>query len=281
MRPEPSLITDALKFLQDSERIKLINLPGIKTPFYALSSFSKSNPKDKARYSLISTVYPNYRELAEQDKFCGDILEIIMFKAALNAHHQIVVGTPERKASNITINSIFVKNQPPVDLLLFDPLIDMFIGVETKNWREWVYPHDEVIRTFLKKCLVDNLAPVFITRRLPYITRVFFRELGILGFQTFFQYWHPDVESSVLDFRRKDGLGFADMRCSIEPQPYHVRFFQNNIPANIQRKREQFLKRASLIEEYVNHKISYGELGESLGIFRAWEIEEFEPDVDW
>lgn len=113
---------------------------------------------------------------------------------------------------------------------------------------------------------------------MPYITRVFFRELGILGFQTFFQYWHPRVESLVLDFRRKDGLGFADMRCSIDPEPYHIRFFEQNIPNNIQRKKEQFLKNAPLIEAYVNRDIEFGELGESLGISRPFEPEEFEPD---
>lgn len=163
MRPEPLLISDALKSLESSHRIKVIKIPGIKVPFYGVPSFDMSNPHDEARYSFISTVYPKYREIAEKDEFCGTILETIMFQAALSARRQTVIGTPEKKAQNITINNISVKNQPPVDLLLFDPSTELFIGVEAKNWREWIYPHDEVIRKFLRKCLADKLAPVFIT----------------------------------------------------------------------------------------------------------------------
>ena len=164
---------------------------------------------------------------------------------------------------------------PPLDHILFCPGRRITIGVEDKNWQAWVYPHEFLIRKLLRSCLQNGHSPVLVTRKIPYLTRLLFKRLGILGFETHFQYFHPSAKTELTIVKHKDGLGFAYIRFDTEPPQPLVRFFAKTVPANVDRFTETFASQEPLVREYVEEEIDWGELMRRVGIFP--EHEEAEP----
>ncbi len=154
----------------------------------------------------------------------------------------------------------------------------LVLGVEDKNWRQWLYPRDQIIPALLRKCLENHHIPVLVTRKLPYFTRIFFKHVGILGFETHFQYFHASLEPKFELIRHKDGIGFADLRFPTEPPKHLVQFFSSVVPGEAASAAATFDSNTQLIQAFVSQSISYYDFMSRLGIFP--EAEE-EQDEGW
>lgn len=150
----------------------------------------------------------------------GRPLELVVqasIEAAADALHWF--GDADQIPQGSFINGRTFTGHGKLDHLILDRKSSLLIGVEDKNHREWIYPHSEYLRSFLAKCVHYEIAPLFITRRLPYISRRVFPHLGILGFQTYYRFFLPTDANLLADTRHTDGLGFHDLRFSSEPLP--------------------------------------------------------------
>jgi hypothetical protein len=156
------------------------------------------------------------------------------------------VGAPGYPVRHV--NGLEVKGD--LDLILVDKQSSVRIGVEAKNLREWLYPHCQEIWECLTKCTDIEAVPVFVSRRLPYLTRLFFREVGALGFECYFQYFHPNLKERMAEMKHKDGLGFADIRFSLEPEERFVNFFRTTVPGHVKVYRDKFLSKIGILKKY-------------------------------
>lgn len=282
-RPQPMSIKDALRALLDSRAIKIglpkDSAPSITTNFYAPADFDPMRWGDQARAELIMQYWPRYRQVSGTKELCGDALETLVDKAIDTSDLYTRLGETGKAFDAYFVDGLRIRNSPPLDHILFCPSRRITIGVEDKNWQAWVYPHEALIRKLLRNCLQNGHSPVLVTRKIPYLTRLLFKRLGILGFETHFQYFHPSAKTELTIAKHKDGLGFAYIRFDTEPPQPLVRFFHTTVPANIDRVRDIFASQEPLVREYVEEQVGYGELMHKVGIFP--EHEELEPEEEW
>jgi hypothetical protein len=108
--------------------------------------------------------------------------------------------------------------------------------VEAKNLRDWVYPSTIELYQLLAKAAALQaqlpdwpVVPVFVCRRVHYLTREMGAELGFYPIQTQRQYIQPGRTAKELDEVRTE-LGY-NLEPSIVANPYMIRHFQELIPA--------------------------------------------------
>lgn len=280
MRAQPLSIRDALDDLLSQNTIVIPlpknSQPGIHVDFYALKQFSLSTTNDRGRYEFILEHWPRYTTTAGTTELCGDVLENIVDAAISTVPSFVRVGHPGKAFNNYVVDGLRIDNSPPLDHVLYHPGDRFTIGVEDKNWREWVYPNDDCIRVLLKKCGTNNHVPVFITRKLPYITRLLFVKIGVLGFETHFHYFHPDASRALELAKHRDGLGFADIRFTLDPPRHLLRFFQSTLPNHLSQVRATFEANKALAMAYGEQSIDYKDFVSQLGVFG--EPEELDGD---
>lgn len=152
-----------------------------------------------------------------------------------------------------------------------------FCGIEVKNVRPWYYAHDEDIRNALRKCLRFRVIPVFIARRIQYVT---FRVLGTCGVilhETYNQRLAA-ADTLVADMARdKRLLGYHDIRVSNEPDNRLTRFFNINLPAIIPAAKQKLEQYHDLLSAYAFDNMRYREFS---GRVRRRELGQKE-DNDW
>ncbi len=278
MRAQPLSIVDGLQYLLDRGTIKVAlakgSTPGIDTEFYALTDFDTARYTDKGRLDLITEYYPRYVAVSHDNPSCGDVLETLVDAAAQLNPSFVRLGSPGTSFNNYVVDGHRIDNSPPLDHVIYYKNEGVTIGIEDKNWRQWMYPNDEMIPKTLRKCASNGHSPVVITRKLPYITRLLFKACGILGFETHFQFFHPDVEQDLALARHKDGLGFADLRFTSDPPAHLVRFFQVTLPQQILHAKEVFETNRSILSAYGDRQLTYWELIRELAVFGEEEFDE-------
>ena len=62
-------------------------------------------------------------------------------------------------------------------------------GIEVKNVREWQYIDREDISELLLKCCALDAVPVFIARRIPFVTFRVLNPCGVILHETYNQRW--------------------------------------------------------------------------------------------
>jgi hypothetical protein len=103
-------------------------------------------------------------------------------------------------------------------------------GGEAKNFREWLYPDSWEIWAAISKCCELHAVPLLVARKLPYVSFVLFGKIGMVGYQTHFQFFHPAVEPELARVKHVDGLGYKDIRCTLEPDANMIKFFRTTLP---------------------------------------------------
>lgn len=104
----------------------------------------------------------------------------------------------------------------------------------------------------IEKCVKNEALSVIIARKFSYKTRIFFKELGILEFETHNQYFLPKLEETMKDIRHKDGLGFADIRFKDEPEKRYITFFDSIVKSQEEAYRHKFFSYLDSLKEYSN-----------------------------
>ncbi len=284
VRAQPLSIKDGLAYLLQSGTVKVAlpknAAPDITVDFYSLQNFSPEHRyTDKGRLDFILEYWPVYRRAVSDNALCGDVLETLVDQALAQCPSMIRLGQPGTHFQNYWVDGRRFDNSPPVDHVAYYRDLGLTLGIEDKNWREWIYPNDDIIPTLLKKCLDNQHVPILITRKLPYLTRLVFKHAGMLGFETHFMYLHPSLEAAFQLVRHKDGIGFADLRYALDPPRHLIQFFQSVVPKEIAATAATFAANRDLIRAFVEGTISYYEFMSRLGILP--EIEEPSEHEIW
>jgi hypothetical protein len=82
-----------------------------------------------------------------------------------------------------------------------------YLGVECKNVRVWLYPHDSELKEALQKCLALDAVPVLIARRVPYVTFVVLSRCGVIMHQLYNQLLPNAAADIAAQAKQKTLLG--------------------------------------------------------------------------
>jgi hypothetical protein len=168
-------------------------------------------------------------------------------------------------------STLYSKEEPPqhigkralegkqnLDFLLRDNSAG-WMGLECKNVREWLYPDREELLDTLKKCLALHAVPVIIARRIPYVS---FRLLGRCGV-IFHENYNQRIPASEKDLadkaKRKDLLGYHDIRTGNEPDDRMVAFFQDTLPNIAEEMRKRYEEYYDLLAAWAHNAMTYEE----------------------
>jgi len=280
MRANPHHIWNALTDLENENEIQQPVTLDRGTKLYTLPSWDPtSNAIDQQRLKRVIPAYEEYFKFQSED--AGNSLETVVQKAIEQSNQYTWVNAPGKApASGLTLSNVDVtgKGVGKLDHYLVHGATLTRVGVEDKNYREWVYPSHTLIRPFLHKCVTYQMLPVLVTRRVHFTTRILFSRLGAIALETYFQFTNPRVEQTLADVRHRDGVGFADIRFTDAPSPHVVNLFSKRLPSLIPRYWETFNNNIELIKDYsdVGSKMTGRELKIELGILEEDEEEEEE-----
>jgi len=247
-RPNPGSLTAAIKRLQQEARIKTIPKQGATdTPFYAPHFVATNSPSFTNLLTIRRHLYHVHKSITERKELCGDVLE------------QIVDAALERSGVASFLSRFPDQNLPPDRPLDFVvEIAGVKWGGELKNLREWLYPDSLEIWSAISKCCELNAVPLLITRKLPYVTYLFFGKAGVVGYQTHFQFFHPTAEPELARVKAVDGLGYKDIRCTLDPDANMIRLFQSTLP----RIGADFASRFQRNRDLLLHFADTGQLGD-------------------
>ena len=127
-------------------------------------------------------------------------------------------------------------------------------GGEDKNFREWIYPDSWEVWYVISKCCEIGAVPLLITRKLAYVTFLFFGKCGMVGYQTHFQYFHPIVAPELERVKAVDGLGYKDLRFTLEPDALMIRMFGSTLPRIGPDFTNRFAARKALLLQYADRE---------------------------
>lgn len=247
-RVDPHLLSVAIKDLQNSSEIVCHTGPN-GTHFFSLPQFDVRFPDDAGRKTLIDDVYSRFHRTAIQQSLCGDALETVIHASFADAGGYQEFGS----RGNPLLNFGPIRLPGAVDSiqLLADPLL--LVVVEAKNYREWIYPDKEQLWGLINKSLllVDSpmpVTPLFVTRKIPYYTRLVLKEVGVLGFEMRKQYFDPSVD--VTDFRHKDKLGFHDIVADTSPSPTLTAYLAETLKVHGPTYAARFKHNAPVLRRY-------------------------------
>lgn len=154
-----------------------------------------------------------------------------------------------------------------------------YLGVECKNTRPWLYPHDQEIKEMLSKCIALDVVPVLIARRIPYVTFMLFSMCGVIMHQTYNQlmpFADADLAGKAKD---KKLLGYHDIRLGNEADARMHKFISENLPALAVDARTKFADHIDLLDGLASGSMSYEEFAGRLGRRFRGEAEDFDEDM--
>lgn len=272
MRPEPFILNKALKQLEKDKAIQVLHS---NPKIYGPMDFGR--PGDTQRLKAFIDWWDFYQKQSQIEENCGLVLEYLVSKTVEQDSNFLILGAGPRYNDQGILHKLpgsemltFGNKQiyqgqtgAGLDLLMFDQEHSIPIGVECKNIREWIYPASpEVWRLIARACSIDCL-PVLAARKISFITRAgIFYDMGILGFETHFQYFHNNVNSQTgYKFKErvieKNRLGFADIKFikkKDSPPNHFSHFFSHILRENAEEYYERFLTKKPLLEEYAINK---------------------------
>lgn len=249
-RVDPHLISVALKDLLAEGQISVQQGPQ-GTKFFTLPTFDAAHPDDAARKILIDEVYSRFHAITKQRPLCGDALETVIRGSFSDAGGYLEFGSRSNPVMNF--GSIQLPGELDSVQLLSNPVL--LIVVEAKNLREWIYPEKEEVWGLINKALllVDAPMPVvpfFVARKIPYYSRLVFKELGVLGFEMRKQYFDPSVAADVVDFRDKDKMGFHDVLADLSPSATLSAYLSETMKAHGPTYAARFKRNAPILRRY-------------------------------
>ena len=128
----------------------------------------------------------------------GRALEIATYKALRQIPNAEFYGRFKNLAAHDD-STLYEKEKPPQHIgtksLPGDQRLDFmlrttdagYLGIECKNVRHWMYPHEVEIKETLRKCIELDAVPVLIARRFPFVTFHVLGKCGLIIHQTYNQ----------------------------------------------------------------------------------------------
>lgn len=286
MRPDPLILSEAKDELLGDGEIKREPVKGLPE-FYTPADFDVAKRADARRRDQILGLYRKFAKLHKTGRI-GKALEWVVYNAALEAAPSkfAVLGSPERVIGEGTPISGKGVGRPPDLLLIGCGGGGYVVDVEAKNLREWLSASSQEVWSLIGRAVRMEAVPFLVTRKIRYPAYYVFQMIGLLAFQTHFQFFPPEMEEEVIEIRHKDGLGFSDIRCSLDPPPTLVRYFSEHLPRLVPSALERFLGHREILRRYaidleLERKIEPGRRSELYGEFerKVLEREGEYPDV--
>lgn len=239
----------AIYFLKDTDEDKLDFRVGELTEWY------------KVYYSKVQCHSANY---------CGNVLESMIIDSIKDTNkYMFVANVYENRSDGVYVVqncNMSVYNgkctDSPLDSIAIIMETDIAIGVEIKNKTEWTYGSSVDIWRMIKKCCELDLLPIFVARKIPAITKFFFKKAGILGMETQFQYLHTSCSEELKDIIKKDKLGYAHVKFEAEYRDFMKKYFETVVIDHAEEYRERFQSNKSELYEAAK-KLSNKSLNQS------------------
>ena len=289
-RVEPAPLSIAYRQLKRDGFIKVIE----SVPVEIVGPATYGRPGDHGKLQKFMRLYDLHHTFVQKDEICGMQLEKLIFDTALDCRSQYTIygsgpiddGTILKKPSGSEIlfyNGNASYKGAGLDLFLEHNDTKIPIGIEAKNIREWIYPASYEVWRMIAKATSLECLPILASRKISFICRAgFFSKVGILGFQTHFQYFNPRVKAAskykFAEVLKKDGLGYADIKITNEVPSFFLNYFENTIPENVEEYYKKFMDHKDILKEYAidkgmadkkmpdqKRRILYGNLKEELG----------------
>ncbi len=253
-RCNPHVLTAALKDLTLSHEVSTENHPVDSCQFYYLTENARTKKNQKtlqARSNKINAIYSTYRSIAQDRRLVGDALETVFRTALKSIPDYFELGS---KKNPLTI---FGDKTLPgaLDGTYLLGKKKLFLAVEAKNIREWIYPDRHELWSLINKANTisddSNLVlPVLISRKIPYYARRAFKSLGVLGYEMHNQIFDPSVSNQLELIKHKDGLGFHDISTDLSPPEKLVSFLQETVFEYGENYAATFLENKDLFDTY-------------------------------
>lgn len=205
--------------------------------------------------------------------FIGQSLEIAVYRSLLSQstfrylggfidfdeHDDSKLYRKEEHPSSISGKYLPSNINKKLDFVIFDRQGDQ-AGIEVKNHREWYYPNHKDIRQMLLKCVALDLVPIFIARRIHYLTFELMHGLGGIIHETYNQFYPQSRADLAALAKDKKLLGYHDIHVGNEPDARLIKFMHTNLPNLLPEARQRFDAVKPLVAEYANENIEFTEL---------------------
>jgi hypothetical protein len=259
LRVQPHILTDVKNELLKQGTVAAIDLKGAQWLHLA------STPADRvqARLAELGPLWEAFTACRQT----GQALEIAVFRAILEApavtafggFHDLTAHGDDRLYAKEEVK-IFNGNSIGNRSLDFIVNADgIYCGIEVKNIRPWLYPHDKEVIAALQKALKLGVVPVIIARRIPYVTFRLLGTCGVVMHETYNQRM-ANADAALADrARHKDLLGYHDIRVGNLPDQRLTHFMTNNL-AKVAKDAEAKLKAYDdLLSAFANEGMPYNE----------------------
>lgn len=251
LRPEPHIVSDALRELLDAGIIRTIRPPGEErreeTKFYTPKQYYPTRAKERITELLVP--YRLHRTFTDKNEYCGDVLEAIVRKSFDAADGYRFLGKlPKREPLDA---AYAIGNQK--------------IGVEAKNIREWIYPTTGKVWVMIQKCLKIDALPLLVSRKTSFIARITLDKLGVMYFDVFRQLFSKNVATHLHDIQHTDLLGYKDViPVPITPHPQLTAFLQNKFRQDLPKYRAQWESQQNVLRLFaITHGLGNKEMDDA------------------
>ena len=264
-RIDPHVLTVARKGLCDDGTI--VRLVNDGTPWFHLSSTDLNIVDARLKEQL-----EVYQEIRKDGfvKRVGQTLEIAVSRALANQKTLVYFGG-FRDLEDHDDSALYPKVEPPelvsgrwlpngkrLDFLVQHSVAG-FAGVEVKNIRAWLYPHEDAIVDLVGKAVAIDSVPVLIARRIPFVTFKLLWTCGVVLHQTYNQLY-PEADRELGEkAKHKRLLGYHDIRMGNQPDKRLVKFVCQNLPKVLPEARERFEEYKDLLAAFGGRTMGYAE----------------------
>ena len=270
-RVDPHILTKARQKLVMNGSV--IKMDRVGTTWYRLASTS-----EEIWTKRLEELEPILRDIhrPRNSKLLGQTFEIAVYRALSLANKQDFaffggfpdLDTPKSKELQKS-NKMLPKIEPPqmvsgksisglLDFLLMHPTAGM-VGIEVKNTREWLYPDNDLMYDFLRKCCELDAVPVMICRRYAYVTYSVLNRCGVLLYQNYNQLMPESLRTLAEKARHKDLIGYHDVRVGDQPNQRLQDFIVNKLPELIPDARARFSEYRDLLDAFASGDMTYAE----------------------
>jgi len=262
-RIDPHILSDVRSRLMKEGIIAAVNAAGAPW-FYA------SNSDPAIRAAKLNTLLDLYKRYIAIGGRIGQALEIATYRALcqlpnadfdgrftdLDDHDDSKMYHQDPPGQHIGVRAL--KGQERLDYILRTRDAGP-IGIECKNVRHWMYPHVAEIRQTLRKCIALDAVPVFISRRIPFVTFAVLSRCGFIIHQTYNQLFPATEAELAAKVRDKMLLGYHDVRLGNQPDARLLKFITVNLPKIAAASRAKFDDYKDLLEAFASGEKQYEE----------------------
>ena len=251
--------------------------------------YHRANADRAAVADRLAVLVPLHRRTSERafTLRMGQTLEISILKSLPQSGMNFVGGFTDLHLHDDSSN--YKKEEPPLsfsgrtmpgdmrfDFLAFHPSAGP-IGIEAKNIREWVYPNRSEVKELLHKAVYADTLPVLVARRIPYVTFMLLNTCGVMVFENLNQQY-PFSDADLAEaVRKKEDLGYHDVRAGNEPNPRLLHFLATVVPARAEEYRARFERYRDLLGSFADGDMGYPTFAAMVRRRAAGEPEE----ADW